>query len=70
MGGEALAEGLEEPDTTLFPVEGEVADLILQADAHYQAAQGCLETGDWTCYGAEMDALEQALQALVAAMEE
>ncbi len=70
MGGEALAEGLEEPDTTLPPVEGEVADLILQADAHYQAAQGCLETGDWTCYGAEMDALEQALQALVAAMEE
>jgi aspartate oxidase len=51
-------------------VEGGVADLIRQADTHYQAAQDCLQAGDWTCYGREMDALEQVLEALVDVTEE
>jgi uncharacterized membrane protein (UPF0182 family) len=59
------------PDTepTLPPVEGDVATLVQQANQHYEAAQTCLQTGDWTCYGQEMDALEQALQALMSATE-
>jgi uncharacterized membrane protein (UPF0182 family) len=51
-------------------VEGDLADLILQADAHYRAAQDCLQGGDWTCYGREMDTLEQVLEALVGATQE
>jgi hypothetical protein len=51
-------------------VEGDIADLIRQADAHYQAAQSCLQTGDWTCYGEEMDALEQVLESLLTATQE
>ena len=51
-------------------VEGDVAELIRQADIHYRLAEDCLKTGDWACYGQEMDALEQVLEALVAAMQE
>ena len=56
--------------TNLPGVEGEIADLIRQADAHYQAAQSCLQTGDWTCYGEEMDALEQVLESLLTATQD
>jgi uncharacterized membrane protein (UPF0182 family) len=59
-----------EPGTPLPVLEGDVADLVRQADAHYQNAQECLQVGDWTCYGQAMDALERALAALVAATEE
>jgi hypothetical protein len=59
--------GSEEPR----PVGGEdLAALVHKADGHYQAAQECLQLGDWTCYGREMDALESVLEALVAATEE
>jgi uncharacterized membrane protein (UPF0182 family) len=51
-------------------LEGELGALIRQADAHYQAAQDCLQAGDWTCYGQEMDALERVLEALVAETQE
>ncbi len=65
--------GEEEPPEVgapTVPVEGSIADLIRQADSHYQSAQDCLQAGDWTCYGREMDALEQVLEALVRATEE
>jgi uncharacterized membrane protein (UPF0182 family) len=65
--------GVEEPPgptTTPSQVEGDIADLIRQADAHYQAAQSCLQTGDWTCYGEEMDELEQVLESLLTATQE
>jgi uncharacterized protein len=65
--GTAVAAPVTEPTTT--PVEGDVATLVQQANQHYQAAQGCLQSGDWTCYGQEMDALEQVLQALSAATQ-
>jgi uncharacterized membrane protein (UPF0182 family) len=66
-------EDVETPPESGVPLSamGEgFATLIQQADGHYQAAQGCLQLGDWTCYGREMDALELALKALVAATEE
>jgi uncharacterized membrane protein (UPF0182 family) len=68
-----LGVGVETPSETeapLSPVGQDFAALIQQADAHYQAAQECLQLGDWTCYGREMDALELVLEALVAATEE
>ncbi|MBN1658931.1 MAG: UPF0182 family protein [Anaerolineae bacterium] len=68
----APAEGEELPGIEPTPgvVEGEVADLVRQADAHYQAAQECLRAGDWACYGTEIDALEPILDALLLATEE
>jgi uncharacterized membrane protein (UPF0182 family) len=70
MGAEPVVEEPPGPEAPLPALEGDVADLVLQADAHYEAAQDCLQTGDWACYGAEMDALEQILEALVIATEE
>jgi uncharacterized protein len=69
------AGGTEEPAGSEMPpspigVSGDIAELVLQADRHYQAAQECLQAGDWRCYGEEMEALEQALEALVAATEQ
>jgi len=48
---------------------GDVAALAEQANQHYLAAQDCLQTQDWPCYGREMDALEQVLRELLAATE-
>ncbi len=70
MGTEAAVERPPVSETSLPPLEGEVADLVRQADAHYRAAQECLKAGDWACYGAEMDGLEQVLQALVTATQQ
>lgn len=68
----AAAQAPESPPTEAAspPVEGDVAALVQQANQRYEAAQACLQTGDWTCYGREMDALEQVLQALAAATEQ
>ena len=43
----------------------QVYDLARQAEEHYTAAQEALRAGDWATYGAELDAMEQALQQLV-----
>ena len=51
------------------PLPGDAAALARSAQAHYEAAQGCLQKGDWTCYGAELDALARDLEALVTATE-
>jgi len=71
-GGAEPPAGAEaiDPRPTLPEYGGEVAELILEADARYQAAQNCLLTGDWTCYGSEMDALKLVLEALVEAAQE
>jgi uncharacterized membrane protein (UPF0182 family) len=58
-----------EPEPTLPRLEGDVPGLVLEADGYYRAAQECLKAGDWVCYGAEMDKLEQVLRALIAATE-
>jgi len=65
--GAAPEEEAVSPEAVLPPLEGDIAELVLQADEHYWAAQECLRLGDWTCYGEEMEALEQALEALVTA---
>ena len=71
--GPLPAEDVEtpaEPEEPVSPVAEDLAALIQQADGHYQAAQDCLQLGDWTCYGREMDALEVVLEALITATEE
>lgn len=71
-----LATGLaqvlsEAPATT--PVEApptDVAALSRSAQSHYEAAQECLQRGDWVCYGTELEALARDLEALVAATQD
>jgi uncharacterized membrane protein (UPF0182 family) len=52
------------------PLPTDVPELVRSAQAHYEAAQVCLEQGNWTCYGVELDALERDLQALIDATSE
>ncbi|MGD2177814.1 MAG: UPF0182 family protein, partial [Anaerolineae bacterium] len=75
---EGLAQVLGETPVTEEPGQApepgqtpaDAAELVRSAQAHYEAAQRCLKEGDWTCYGAELEALERDLQALVDATEE
>jgi uncharacterized membrane protein (UPF0182 family) len=45
--------------------EADWQDLARSAQEHYERAQTCLQAGDWTCYGQEMQVLEQTLRELV-----
>ncbi len=67
-----LAQVLGEPPATTAaePLPTDAAALALSAQTHFQAAQECLQRGDWTCYGAELEALGRDLEALVTATEE
>jgi hypothetical protein len=44
---------------------GDVADIVQEAEAAYQAAQAALRRGDFAAYGEEVDRLEAALDRLV-----
>jgi uncharacterized membrane protein (UPF0182 family) len=46
------------------PVAANIADLIEQAQQHYQQAQEYLKAGDWTGYGNELEALRAVLDQL------
>lgn len=74
LGGTPMTEGPgQAPETGQEPTEPmptSVRELVVSAQSHYEAAQACLEAGDWTCYGEELEALERDLQALVGATEE
>jgi uncharacterized membrane protein (UPF0182 family) len=67
VGAAPVPSEAPEPGVALPVLEGDLAELVLEADARYQAAQECLRTGDWACYGVEMEALRQALESLVGA---
>jgi uncharacterized protein len=43
--------------------------LALEAWDHYQAAQACLEIGDWVCYGEQQSRLELVLRTMVGELE-
>jgi uncharacterized membrane protein (UPF0182 family) len=47
----------------------EVADLVAQAQQHYQKAQEDLKAGDWAGYGSELAALQDTLDKLAALTE-
>lgn len=46
------------------PIDGSVADLIEEAQQHYNQAQQYLIAGDWAGYGEELDALKAILDQL------
>ncbi|HEC33115.1 MAG TPA: UPF0182 family protein [Chloroflexi bacterium] len=53
--------------TSEEPLSTDVAGLARSAQAHYEAAQACLQQGDWGCYGREIEAMAADLEALVEA---
>lgn len=73
----AMAETLEEGLRAVLaagpavpPAEGRTWEEVARsAQEHYTRAQECLQAGDWTCYGTELQALEQDLQELVGLTE-
>jgi uncharacterized protein len=68
--GLGVAEGrLAEPESPSLALDSQVAELVRQAEAHYRSAQECLKAADWACYGAEIGALGEVLDALVAGTE-
>ena len=73
IGSDAFQEtditGLTLPVTKHNYLVTDVAELARSAQAHYEAAQECLEEGDWACYGDELEALERDLRALIDATE-
>jgi uncharacterized membrane protein (UPF0182 family) len=65
-----LATGLtqilgETSEAIVTEPAGDAAALARSAQAHYEAAQACLQRGDWECFGAEMEAMEADLETLV-----
>jgi uncharacterized membrane protein (UPF0182 family) len=46
------------------PVAADIADLIEQAQQHYNQAQENLQAGDWAGYGGELDAMKAILDKL------
>ncbi len=63
--GQALDAGEEAVE--VLPTD--VRELARSARDHYEAAQQCLENGDWACYGEELRAMERDLDALIEATE-
>ena len=62
---------VEEPDVTPpvevepeTPVTGDIAELIEQAQVHYEKAQEYVQDGDWAGFGKEWDALQDVLEKL------
>ena len=69
LGETSVVEGPgQAPETgqeSTQPLPTDAGELARSAQSHYQAAQICLEEGDWVCYGEELQALEEDLNALV-----
>jgi uncharacterized membrane protein (UPF0182 family) len=63
------APSTTEPQPEPEPVTGSVRDLAASALEHYERAEEYLQQGDWAGYGAELDAMQRDLQALVEATE-
>jgi uncharacterized membrane protein (UPF0182 family) len=67
FGAEALPTEPGEPPAPVEPEEPVapgMADLIAEAQEHYNKAQQYLQAGDWTGYGEELEALEAVLEQL------
>ena len=67
-GAEGETAVSTETDTTpvqIAPVGANVEELISSANAHFEAAQAAQRSGDWTTYGAELEALEADLNRLM-----
>ena len=67
FGAEAASTEPVEPPAPVEPEEPvapDIADLIEEAQKHYNKAQQYLQAGDWAGYGEELDALEAVLERL------
>ena len=71
FGEETPESVIEEPDVTPpvevepeIPVSGDIAELIDQAQAHFEKAQEYVQAGDWAGFGREWDALQEVLEQL------
>jgi len=53
-----------QPPKPAVPVAEEIANLIEEAQQHYDKAQEYLKSGDWTGYGEELEALKAVLNQL------
>ncbi len=53
------------PTPPRINLDASVEELIAAANAHFAAAEAAQRRGDWATYGAELDALEQALTRLL-----
>ncbi len=63
--------GEDEPTSPVIPTgDTDLETLAQQAWERYQAAQACLQQGDWTCYGREQSTLEQILRAMTEGQRE
>ena len=64
--------GETEPSATPIPVvvDGNINELIAQANQQFTAAQTAQRTGDWAAYGEHIEALEETLRQLEALMGE
>ncbi len=51
------------------PGDGTLEALATEAWERYQAAQTCLENGDWICYGEQQSRLELVLQEMIGEIE-
>lgn len=63
-GGLAQVLG-EEAAYEIEALPGDVGSLARSARERFDAAQACLQRGDWACYGAQLDLLRADLEALV-----
>jgi uncharacterized membrane protein (UPF0182 family) len=52
------------PAPPVAPIEADIAELIEEAQQHYDNAQQYLRNGDWANYGSELDALKAVLDRL------
>lgn len=54
----------EKPAEPEEPIAAEIADLVKQAQQHYDRAEQALKEGDWAGYGEELNALQAVLERL------
>ncbi len=52
--------------TDAVEIDATVEELIQAANAHFEAAEAAQQAGDWATYGEELDALQTALDQLMA----
>lgn len=64
-GGEETVTEPAESETGDIPLlDSTVEELIISANAHFEAAEAAQRSGDWTTYGEELDALQRDLDRL------
>ena len=61
----AVSTDTDTPAVEIAPIDATIEELISSANAHFEAAQAAQRDGDWSTYGAELEALEEDLNRLL-----